>query len=314
MRADLAQLAAVLADLDAKLQTQQSSVDKYKASIAAQQTLIESRTKRTAMHETLAAQGWDSRAMVLQALEPLRQDEVKLTFYKGSLAETTAAIQVLKDQIVETRGVFVAQSVASAATAERQVSELVQQLKKADLKLANLSLRAPVSGTVQGLAVTSLGQAIKVGETLMQVVPDASPLEIKAYVLNTDAGFVRSGQPVVIKIDTFPYTRYGTISGRVIHMGPDAVTGKFALAQQKDDSFTPSKGALSSTSAVQQMTDLVFPVTIVPDRTSIRVDGRDVPLTAGMSVVAEIETERQRAINYILYPLTRVFSAGPPRS
>ena len=60
----------------------------------------------------------------------------------------------------------------------------------------------------------------------MQIVPDDAPLEIQAYVLNTDIGFVRAGQPATIKIDTFPYTRYGTIEGKVTRVGADAVTGK----------------------------------------------------------------------------------------
>ena len=72
-------------------------------------------------------------------------------------------------------------------------------------------------------------------------------------------------------------------------------------------------GPLSVTNAAQQTSDLVFPVTVIPDKSSIDVDGRDVPLTAGMSVVVEIETQRQRALTYILYPLTRVFAAAKPQ-
>lgn len=312
-RADLAQLAATLADLQSKLKMQEAIRDKYAANVTAQKQLIEGRTKRTAMHETLAKQGWDSRAMVLQALQPLRQDEVSLAGYQGSLGEANAAIPVINNQLAQARASFIADNVDAAAAAERQVPELVERLKKADLALANLTLRAPVSGTVQALAVTSVGQSVTIGEKLMQVVPNGAPLEIQAYVLNTDIGFVRAGQPVTIKVDTFPYTRYGTIKGHVARVAADAVTGRFAQMQQKNDATTPSKGLLSATSASTQMTDLVFPVTVIPDSTSIKVEGRDVPLTPGMSVVAEIETRRQRAINYILYPLTRVFYSSQPQ-
>ena len=307
LHADLAQLAATIANLEATLKSDEATRDKYVANIAAQQTLIESRTKRTAMHETLAKQGWDSRAMVLQSQEPLRQDQVNLTNYQGSLEEAKAAIPVLENQIAQARESFVADNVDAAATAERQVTDLTERLKKADLTLANLSLRAPVAGVVQSLAVTNIGQSVTIGEKLMQIVPDGVPLEIEAYVLNTDIGFVRVGQPVTIKVDTFPFTRYGTIEGRVTRVGADAITGKAALLQQRDDATTPSKGALSVTGAAEQTTDLVFPVTVVPAKFSINVDGRDAPLTTGMSVVVEIETERQRAITYILYPLTHVF-------
>lgn len=313
LHADLAQLAAAIADLQAKLKTEQATRDKLVANIGAQKTLIDSRTKRTAMHETLAKQGWDSRAMVLQSLEPLRQDQVNLTNYEGALEEAKAAIPVIENQMAQARESFVADNVDAAATAERQVTELVEHLKKADLALANLALRAPVAGAVQGLAVTNIGQSVKTGEKLMQIVPDGAPLEIQAYVLNADIAFVRAGQPAIIKIDTFPYTRYGTIEGRVTRVGADAITGKYAALQQKDDATTPSKGSLSVTGAAQQMNDLVFPVTVAPAKSSIEIDGRDVPLTAGMSVVVEIETRRERAIKYILYPLTRVFLSAKPQ-
>lgn len=307
LQSDLAQLAASLADLDAKLKAQEAERDKYAGSVEAQKTLIESRTKRTAMKETLAQQGWDSRAAVLHALEPLRQDQVNLANSEGELDMANATIPVLQLQMTQTRKSFIAENVDAAALAERQAADLEQELAKASLTLKNLTLRAPVAGTVQSLAVTTTGQWVKPGDKVMQIVPDNVPLDIKAYVLNNDIGFVRAGQKVTIKVDTFPYTRYGTLSGRVVSVGADAITGRYAIAQQRDDATTPSKGSLSASGASQVMKDLVFPVLVSLDQTTIRVDGRDAPLTPGMSIVAEIETQRQRAITYILYPLSRVF-------
>ena len=307
LRADLAQLAAMLADLDAKLATGRAAIDKLVANISAQKVLIDSRTKRTAMHQTLADQGWDSRAVVLQSLEPLRQDQVHLADYEGELTEDKAAIPVFEDQKTAARETFIADNVTAAATAERQTAIDEEELKAARLALDNLTLRAPVAGMVEGLAVTSLGQSVKGGEMLMQIVPDTAPLEITAYVLNTDIGFVKVGQPATIKIDTFPYTRYGTISGKVVRVGADAIAGRLAASQQGNDATTISKGALSATNATQQMKDLVFPVTVTLDRTTMPVNGRDVPLAAGMSVAVEIETARRRAIKYFLYPLFRIY-------
>ena len=313
LRADLAQLAATLADLDAKLAANRATIDKLAANINAQTTLIDSRTKRTAMHETLAEQGWDSRAVVLESQEPLRQDQVHLADYQGQLAEAKAALPVLDDQKQAAREAFIAENVAGAAEAEQVTAIALEQLAEAKLALSEMTLRAPVAGSVQGLAATSLGQSVKVGETLMQIVPDTVPLEITAYVLNTDIGFVRVGQPATIKVDTFPYTRYGTISGRVTRVGADAITGRLAASQQGNDATTVSHGALSATNATQQMNDLVFPVTVVPDRTSMWIDGREAPLTSGMSVVVEVETARRRAISYLLYPLTRIFQRDTPQ-
>ena len=307
LRADLAQLAAVVADLEAKRATEASQIVKLSANIDAQKTLVDSRTKRTAMHQTLADQGWDSRAMVLQSLEPLRQDEVRLADYQGELAEAKARVPVLQNEIEAKRETFIAENVEASAAAQRVAAIEEAELDKAKLALTDLTLRAPVSGTIQGLAVTSLGQSLKAGETMMQIVPDAAPLQVKAYVLNTDIGFVKVGQRATVKIDTFPYTRYGTISGHVESVGADAITGRLAASQQSDAALTPTNGALSVTNATQQTRDLVFPIVVKLDRSSIWVNGRDVPLASGMSVVAEVVTARRRAITYLLYPLTRIF-------
>jgi len=310
--ADLAQLAASISEFQAKLDTAHATRDRYVATIAEQKALIDSRTARTAMHETLFAKGWDSRALVLESLEPLRQAQVLVTNDEGLLHEADATIEIIGNQIAQARQTFAANNVDAAASNDREAASLVEQLKEADQTLANLSLRAPVSGVVQWLAIANIGQQVKVGDKLMEIVPDNAPLEIQAYALNADIGFIKVGQPVTIKIDTFPYTRYGTIAGHVTQVAADAVTGAYALAQQKDDATTPSKGELSATSPAPQFSDLVFPVTVIPDQTAIRVAGRDVPFTAGMSVVAEIQTERQRAIAFVIYPLARTFYAGRP--
>ena len=92
-----------------------------------------------------------------------------------------------------------------------------------------MTLKAPIAGTIEALAVTTVGQIVKPGQQLMQVVPDKAPLEIEAYVLNSDIGFVRAGESATIKVDTFPYPRYGTIAGKVFKVSKDAISGKAAL-------------------------------------------------------------------------------------
>ena len=113
---------------------------------------------------------------------------------------------------------------------------------------------------------------------------------------------------MTIKVDTFPYTRYGTIAGKVVKIATDALPGKQAAAQQSNGSTpTSADGAMSVTSAAQQTSDLVFPVTIKPLASSLKVGGRMLPLTSGMTVTVEIQTESRRAINYILAPLQSLF-------
>ena len=145
---------------------------------------------------------------------------------------------------------------------------------------------------MQQLEVNTLGEVVQTGQTLMVVVPDGTMLEIEAMLLNRDRGFVREGQAARIKLEAFPFTRYGTLDGKVLTVSNDAIP---AGAQQASVN--------SKETARNAAGPLVFPVKIVLDEATIRVEGEDVALTPGMSVTAEIKTGQRRVLEFLLDPL-----------
>ena len=305
LHSELAELAATISDLEAKRKVKEAARDSLSADINAEKSLIAATTEQLGMHQQLETKGWDSHARVLQALEPLKEQEVALVALQGNYADAVAAIPVIDSKIADLRETFVTEGIQKMAEADRQIQDYTQQLTKADEKVANMTLRAPIDGAIHATAVTSVGQAVRPGQQLMQVVPADAPLIVVAYVLNIDIGFVEEGQPVVIKIDTFPYTRYGTIAGKVTKVARDAITGSDALTQQKNGSQPASSGLSSATTAAQQTSDLVFPVEIALSKTTIDVNGKPAALSPGMSIVAEITTGEQPVIGYVMYPLVR---------
>ncbi|WP_250478839.1 MULTISPECIES: HlyD family type I secretion periplasmic adaptor subunit [unclassified Caballeronia] len=142
-----------------------------------------------------------------------------------------------------------------------------------------LKLTAPVDGTVQQLTVHTVGGVVPAAQPLMQIVPKESVVEIEAFLENKDVGFVHNGQEAEVKIDAFDYTKYGTIPARVRHVSQDAIEDE-------------KKG-------------LIYATKITLDRNSIFVDGKTLPLSAGMSINAEIKTGTRRVIEYVLSPLVR---------
>ena len=308
LKSELSSLAATLTNLEAEKSAKVAERDKYKNSIEPQKAVIGLINEHLDMRNQLFKDGWNSRATVLEQEQQLQSAQLQLTNIQGSLAEAEAAIPVIQSQIDLARQTFVTTNTKSLVQSQQQADQLTQDLAKADQKVANMTLTSPIDGVIQASAVTTVGQVVSPGSQLMQVVPEGTPLEIVAYILNIDAGFVKTGDPATIKVDTFPYTRYGTIDGTVTQLATDALTGKQAQDQQKDPSTPPSaNGAMSITSAAQQTTDLVFPVTIVPKQTGLMVEGRMRPLTSGMTVTVEIKTESRRAIDYILSPLQSMF-------
>ncbi|RFB77944.1 HlyD family type I secretion periplasmic adaptor subunit [Methylovirgula sp. 4M-Z18] len=311
LTAALTELSATLDNLQAQRTVKVSTRDKYAANIKVSQQQLDVITERTKMFETLWQKGWASRATYLDQQQTLLQTQSALTALEGSLADAEAAIPVLDAQIVQTREGFISTNVDALTTAQRQEDSTEQDLIKAQETVKNQTLRAPIDGTVEASAVTTVGQVVNTGAQLMQVVPTDAPLEIEAYILNTDAGFVRAGQNAIIKVDTFPYTRYGTISGKVVKVANDAIPGKQAQNQQNNPSLPPSaSGDLSITTAAQNNQDLVFPVIIHPDRTSVSIDGKPVQLSSGLTVTVDIKTESRRALSYILSPVADVLATA----
>jgi len=168
---------------------------------------------------------------------------------------------------------------ARLAELDKEIAGLEQELTKAGVLMRRQQLTAPVSGSVHRLAVHTIGGVVKPAEPLMYIVPDEAGLEVEAWVRNRDIGFVDNGQETEIKVDTFPFTRYGTIPGRVASVSQDAVTD----AEH----------------------GLVYRAKIILERSTIEVGERMVALAPGMAVTAELKTGRRRLIEFLVSPLLR---------
>lgn len=111
----------------------------------------------------------------------------------------------------------------------------------------------------------------------MVIVPKDNPLAIEAFIENKDIGFVNPDQEAEVKIETSPFTRYGTINAPVTHVWRDAINDE-------------KKG-------------LIYSMRVKPERTTIEVEDKCVSLSAGMAVTVEAKTGTRRVIEYFLSPL-----------
>lgn len=163
--------------------------------------------------------------------------------------------------------------------AERALAEAAEDARRAAVHSELLKLVSPVDGTVQQLTVHTVGGVVPAAQSLMEIVPRQDGIEIEAFLENKDVGFVREGQSAEAKIDAFEYTKYGTVTGRVVHVSRDAI---------QDDKKNWN-----------------YSVKIRLDQSSIDVDDHEVALTPGMTANVEIKTGDRRVIAYVLSPLVR---------
>jgi hemolysin D len=162
----------------------------------------------------------------------------------------------------------------------RQAREQAEQeLRKAKVSAADHRVKSPVDGIVQDLRIHHPGAVVTPAQDLMTLVPANEHLIVEAVLENKDVGFVDAGQEVAIKVDTFPFTRYGTLPGAIANVSKDAV--------------------------LHEQHGLVYTMRVSLGASAIEVNDKQIPLSPGMTVVVETRTGSRRLVEYFLAPLLR---------
>lgn len=240
------------------------------------------------LQKGLAAQGFGARQKLLQQQQAYVSAEQDLRGQIAKAAEARAQIASIRGEAAQAREEFVSRAAQERAEAEGVVATRGNVVREANQKRGLQRLTAPVSGIVQEITVTNIGEVPEIGKPLITIVPDGEPLVVEALLLNKDAGGVRKGMPAAVKLEAYPFTRYGLLHGTVERISPDAT--------------------------VDEHRGLVFPVRVrLLDRRMI-VDGRPAAITPGMAATVEIVTGRRRVIDFLWSPLQRsVSEAGRER-
>jgi len=236
----------------------------------------------------------------------MQRAQASLVADRGQRGEAEAALGTLASAKAKALGQFRSDSANKFEDASNKAVVDGEAVDKAHARLQRTELASPVDGVVQKLAVTSIGQVVTTGQELMTVVPSGGTLNVAAFIDNIDIGFVKAGQEVAIKLDAFPFTRYGTIKGKVTSVATDAVDEDEARRMQANATSLVNSSSMGSSNSPTQK--FVFPITIALERSDVRIGGTLVPLSPGMSVTAEIKTDNQRIIDYVLSPLTQMTS------
>jgi hemolysin D len=305
LSADLSQLADSLRSLDKQIAQKQATLQRLRMSIAFQTALIDTLTARVDTRQQAIDLKVGTKINLYDAKEELQRSQSSLASDQGQLIETDAAIGELQSEKTKALSQFIAENENKTEEALRKADEARQALAKATARLASTKLYAPIDGIVQQLSVTTFGQVVGAGQQLATVTPTDGALQVEALVANMDIGFVRVGQDVAVKLDAFPFTRFGALHGKVVAIAAAAVDEQQAK-RSLANATTP--GNAPDSSAPGQTQSFVFPVTVAIDETAMRVDGATIPLTPGMTATVDIKTESRRVIDYLLSPLARTMS------
>ncbi|GFE67415.1 HlyD family efflux transporter periplasmic adaptor subunit [Chroococcus sp. FPU101] len=166
---------------------------------------------------------------------------------------------------------------------QEELAYAVGQLDKAKKEKTFELIKAPIDGTVYEVKATR--GPVQKGEDLLSILPSGDSILLEAKVLNRDIGFINPGDPVKIKLTTFPFQEFGTISGTVLRVDPNATV----------DEENKELG-------------LVYKTTIELDKKFMIVRGKEVKLVPGMTATADIVTRQKSVLTFFIEPITRRFS------
>ncbi len=228
-------------------------------------------------YKKLMTQNYVARHAYLEKEQGRIQQEQELAGQQSYAKQLQSAIREQQQNIETAVAQFRREQLDALNNAQQQLAQLESDEAKAAQRQRQTHLTAPVTGTVQQLAVHTVGGVVTPAQELLVIVPDNAGLEIEAQILNADIGFVRPGQHAEIKLDAFPYTDFGTIEGQVMSLSQDAI---------KDDKL-----------------GLLYQARVRLATGTMAVNGKRIALTPGMAASVEVKTDRRRIIAYLLTPL-----------
>ncbi len=292
-RAKIASLDRQRAQKEAERSTIAATIEKLDAS----SPLIQ---QRVDIRKYLADKELGSKLTYLETLQLLTENTKDLVVQKSRLQEADAAVAAIAETRAQTDAEFRSRLFGELAEAERKAGGLADDLAKSEQRTKLQLLTAPVEGVVQQLSVHTVGGVVTPAQQLAVVVPADAVLEVEAMVSNRDIGFLHPGQDAQIKVDTFNFTRYGLLHGRVVSVSPDAIVRETPQDRNNDK----AKGAESESSEPKGQ-EFVYSARVSLDRTQIQVDDAVANLSPGMAVTVEIRTGSRTVISYLLSPLLR---------
>ncbi len=300
-----AQLRAQIAERISKLASSAEEQLQRKAEREAlQQTLIKVEgslpfvAERAEIRRKATATGFSSALANLESQQLLVETKSELEINRAKIASLDAAIDGLNHKVSATEAEIRASALTDLSRAREQARAASEALVKATHRIELLTLRAPINGTVQELHVTTVGSVVTPAQQLLSVVPDEDRIEVEAVLENRDVGFVAAGQPAEIKVDAFPFTRYGLLHGKVVSVDRDAEP-----TMPDGQGLRGSERAADDIANVGASERLRYKVHIKLEPGSLSVEGQPAALLPGMSVKAEIVTGQRRIIDFLLAPL-----------
>lgn len=257
-----------------QLETKMAEVNSAKSKLNAAEIGLITATKEYQTMELLFTRGLEPELSLIQSRKSLADAEsMKETSRQDWLRSKSVVDSAIREQ--QTEILKELSEVRSKLTTARE--NILVAADKADRS----EIRAPVSGIVNNVLVSTIGGSVKPGEPIIEIVPEGSEIIVEALVAPADIGFVELGQEALIKITAYDFSVFGSLKGQVDVIAADTTT----------DEETGQQFYKITVSFLEQYLD---------------PQGRELEIIPGMEAQVDIVVGTRSAMEYILSPLLRV--------
>jgi protease secretion system membrane fusion protein len=142
----------------------------------------------------------------------------------GSIGKTRQAISELRARMAGREQELRKEVEGQLADVQRDAAALESRLNALEFDVANTEVRAPVAGTVMGLALHTVGGVVAPGSILMELVPKNEPLTIEVQLAASLIDKVKPGMAVDLLFTAFNQATTPRVEGRVVQVSADAVS------------------------------------------------------------------------------------------
>ena len=278
----------------ARRQERENTLDTLSKQLAQrQQELAEAKAKNQALNdaigpardalaieEKLAAAGAGARADLLAAQQRYTAQKGEQETTRIAIGRIQSAVQEAQARLIETKSRFATETSKEKNDLELRAATVNQQLTSRNDKVARRDLHAPMDGTVNRVLLNTVGGVVKAGETIMEIVPAEDKLLIAARVKPTDIAFIKIGQPAKIRISAYDSSIFGTLSGKVVRVGADAI-----VDNERKESY--------------------FEVFLEAERNFLGLPEERLTISPGMGADASIKTGKRTMMDYMLKPVIK---------
>lgn len=283
------------------LNAQTSAISRVQATATTRASLINQlEADATAQQERLnrisplVEEGALSREYLFQAEQTLRERQRSVIENQGTIRESRSQIRQLQAELEQVRAEGQRQQIGIQQQLQQLQTEAVELqarivdtrnlLNQATIELNQRYLHAPVDGIVSSLEVVNAGTVVQPGEAIAEIIPDGVPLVLSAVLPSEEAGFVKTGMPVQIKFDAYPFQDFGVVPGTVQSIAPDTEN--------------------------HEQLGAVYRVEISLDQDHLQTSTRDIQFKPGSTASAEIVIRQRRIADILLDPIKQLQNGG----